>query len=140
MLETKQKGLVTELQCITYLYQLGHQVSIPYGENSRYDFIVDLDGQLLRVQCKSCVEDEGTITFRCASTRGNTQGTIRRKYTKEEIDYFCTFYNGQCYMIPVEECSIEKKLRFIPPKNGQVKGISFAKDYTAEVQFEKIKS
>ena len=42
-LESKQKGNLTELQCITACYELGYSVSIPYGENSRYDFILDLD-------------------------------------------------------------------------------------------------
>lgn len=140
MLATKQKGIVSELQCITYFYQLGYQVSIPYGENSRYDFIVDVDGHLLKMQCKtSSLKDEGAIKFSCRSTRVNATENISRRYTKDEIDYFCTFYEGKCYLVPVEECSVAKKLRFIPPKNGQVKGINFAKDYEAEVQIQKLK-
>ena len=35
-------------------------------------------------------------------------------------------------MIPVEETSVGKMLRFTPPKNGQIKGINFAKDYLVE--------
>ena len=31
MLESKQKGILTELQCITAFNQLGYHVSIPYG-------------------------------------------------------------------------------------------------------------
>ncbi len=140
MLETKQKGLVVELECITYLYKLGYQVSTPYGENSRYDLIVDINGKLIRIQCKSCVlgGDGDFIHFRCVSVRKNTQKTRRRKYTSEEIDYFATYYDSQCYLVPVKECSTEKSLRFNPPKNGQRKGISFAEDYTAEKQIEKI--
>ena len=46
-----------------------------------------------------------------------------------------TFYEGIAYLIPVNECSTrEKTLRFLPPKNGQIKGITFAKDY----EFEKV--
>jgi len=139
MLETKQKGLVTELQCITYFYQLGYLVSIPYGENSRYDFIVDIGSKLLKVQCKSStLKEEGVIEFSCRSTRVNATENISRRYTKDEIDCFCTFYEGKCYLVPVEECSTSKKLRFIPPKNGQIVGINFAKDYEAEVQIQKL--
>lgn len=140
MLETKQKGIIVELECITYLYKLGYQVSTPYGENSRYDLIVDINGKLIRVQCKSCVLGEGGsfINFRCVSVRKNTKKTRRRKYTPEEIDYFATYYDNQCYLVPVKECSTDKSLRFYPPKNGQKKGISFAEDYTAEKQIEKI--
>ena len=59
-------------------------------------------------------------------------------YNKEQIDYFMTSYDGKCYLIPVEECSIEKRLRFIPPKNGQIKGITFAQDYELERMVNKI--
>lgn len=41
-LTPKQKGNLTELKCISAFYELGYQCSIPYGENSRYDFIADI--------------------------------------------------------------------------------------------------
>jgi len=34
-LTTKQKGNITELQCITAFYQHGCQVSIPFGDNAK---------------------------------------------------------------------------------------------------------
>ena len=140
-LSSKQKGNLTELQCITAFYELGYAVSIPYGENSRYDFIADVDGKLLKIQVKtSSVKDNGSvIEFSCRSTRVNSQGSISRTYTKEEIDYFCTYYQNQCYLIPIEECSRSKKLRFEPPKSGQKVGINFASDYELEKQLNKIK-
>lgn len=48
-LATKQKGNLTELQCIAAFYELGYSVSIPYGENSRYDLIADINGRLIKV-------------------------------------------------------------------------------------------
>ena len=52
-LTSKQKGNLTELQCITAFYENGYAVSIPYGENSRYDFIADIYGKLIRIQVKT---------------------------------------------------------------------------------------
>ena len=139
-LSSKQKGNLTELQCLTAFYQLGYQCSIPYGENSRYDLIADIDGRLIRVQCKTSHEIEpGVIEFPCRSTRSNTQSNLQRRYTEDEIDYFCTFWNGQCYLIPISECSVSKKLRFISPNNGQKVGITYAKDYELQGQLEKLK-
>jgi len=141
-LSTKAKGNLTELQCITAFYQLGYQVSIPYGENSRYDFIADVNGKLIRVQVKTSSikqETKGAISFATASTRINSTKNITHRYTKDEIDYFATFWDNKCYLIPVEETAgREKTLRFIPPANGQIKGITFAKDYELEVQLAKI--
>lgn len=130
-LQSKQKGNLTELQCITAFYELGYQISIPYGENSRYDFIADINGDLIKVQVKtSRVKKENeAIVFACRSTNVNTKGTNYHRYTKEQIDYFATFWNGKCYLVPVEECSVEKVLRFCYPSSGQKKGITLAEEY-----------
>lgn len=139
-LNPKQKGNLTELKCLSAFYELGYQCSIPYGENSRYDLIADIDGKLIRVQCKTSREvDEGVIEFPCRSSRSNTHSNLQRRYTANEIDYFCTFWDGKCYLIPVTECSITKILRFVPPKNGQKVGITYAKDYELQGQLEKLK-
>lgn len=138
-LDSKQKGNLTELKCITSFYELGYSVSIPYGENSRYDFIADINGKLIRVQCKTSREIEsGVIGFSCRSCRSNSHSNIRRKYTKDEIDYFCTYWNCVCYLVPVQECSAEKKLRLIPPKNNQKAGVNYAYDYEIQIQIDKI--
>lgn len=56
MIDTKQKGNLTELECITALTELGYLVSIPFGEDSRYDCIVDINNNLYRIQCKTSSE------------------------------------------------------------------------------------
>ena len=120
-LAPKQKGNLTELQCITAFYELGYAVSIPYGENSRYDFIADINGELIKVQVKtSRVKKENeAIVFACRSTNTNTQGTTYHRYNAEQIDYFATYWNGKCYLVSVNECGVEKTLRFCYPQNGQ---------------------
>ena len=140
-LTSKQKGNLTELQVITYLYKLGYQCSIPYGENSRYDLSADINNHLVRIQVKtSSIKDSNNdaIKFSCRSIRVNSHETKGRRYTSDEIDYFATYWNNQCYLIPVSECSIEKTLRFCYPINGQKQGISLAEDYTAEKQIQRI--
>jgi len=44
MTETKAKGLTNELLCEAYLTSLGYNVSIPLGEECRYDLILDIKG------------------------------------------------------------------------------------------------
>lgn len=134
-MDSKQKGNITELEVLTYITKLGYQVSIPFGDRERYDQIWDIKGKLLKVQVKTShlIDDEGSgIKFSC---RSNTRvgGKIQHaRYTKDEIDYFATFFEGKCYVVPVEQTSTEKTLRFKPPKNGQKKGISLAEYYLAE--------
>ena len=142
-LNQKQKGNLTELQCLTAFYEYGCHVSLPYGENSRYDMIVDVNGKLLKVQVKTSSlknpDDDSAIEFSCRSSHVNAKGVQNIRYTANEIDYFATFWKGICYLIPIQECSVSKTLRFAPPKNGQIKGISFASDYELEKQLELIR-
>ena len=134
MIDTKVKGNTTEMECMLEFMKLGYQVSIPFGEDSRYDFIGDINGKLLRIQCKSSSEiiDNGNVTaIKFATVRtsgGNAKVNTRTKYTAEEIDYFATSYQGRCYLVPVTQCSNEKTLRILPTKNGQTKGITWLKD------------
>ena len=41
-LTTKQKGNITEIQCLLAFISQGYKVSIPYGEDCRYDLVLDI--------------------------------------------------------------------------------------------------
>ena len=139
-LDTKKKGNLTEMQCMSAFMAQGCGVSIPFGDNSKYDFIADIDGHLLKIQVKTAsLKDDNAIKFSCRSTHVNCAGVKNIRYSAKDIDYFATYWDNKCYLVPVEECSVEKTLRFAPPKNGQTKGITFAKDYLLNIQLAKIK-
>ena len=53
MLNTHFKGKITELEVAESFLALGYQVSQPLVSDSRYDFIVDIKGQLLKIQVKT---------------------------------------------------------------------------------------
>lgn len=137
---TKQLGNTTELLCIVSFYKLGYSVSIPYGENSRYDFIADIKGKLIRIQVKSSKSRDGgnSFCFSCRSSRINGKEAINKKYSKSEIDYFATYINNNCYLIPVEECSCSKTLRFGKCGNNQETSINFHENYLLDTQIKKI--
>lgn len=140
IMDSKMKGNITELEVLTYATKHGIQVSIPFGDRERYDQVWDINGILYRIQVKTSrlADDSSCIIFSCRSNT-KVQGKIRHsRYSKDEIDYFATYWNDKCYLVPIEECSTEKKLRFEPPKNGQIKGISFAKDYEMEEVLKKL--
>ena len=55
------------------------------------------------------------------------------KYTNKEIDFFMTEKDNVFYLYPAPEEGLkEKTLRVLPTKSGQIKNISFAKDYIFE--------
>jgi hypothetical protein len=114
-------------------------VSIPYGDNSKYDFIADVNGRLLKIQVKTASKrDDESIKFSCRTTHVNCSGVRNVKYNSDDVDYFATYWNGICYLVPVNECSAEKTLRFGAPKNGQTKGICLAENYRLDYQLNNI--
>lgn len=138
---TKSKGNIVELQCMSAFMELGYNCSIPYGDGAKYDFIVDYNGELLRIQCKSSthpirngIKDTEAFHFSTVSQTTNTTKTTRHTYSSEQIDYFATWFNGNVYVVPVEECSTNKTLRFSPPNNGN-NNYNKAEDYLISKRF-----
>lgn len=137
-MNTKQIGNLTELQCVTRLYELGCKISIPYGDSEKYDMIIDVSDNLYKVQVKHSKEyktAEGEvdyIKFKGRWQQKSAKGYKQSLYKSNEVDFFATFYNGECYLIPQKECTYEKILRINSPKNGQLKGVSFLENYKAQ--------
>ena len=130
-MDSNLKGTITELKCKTYFLELGYIVSTPETP-ARYDFILDCGDRLLKVQVKTSKSDGEKLHFETCSSHITREGATRRTY-EDKIDYFCTWFENECYLIPVEECGARgKSLRLVPTKNGQVKNICFAKDYIAK--------
>ena len=133
-MNSKQIGNLTELETMLAFIRLGFNVLTPYGDCERYDFVVDNNGTFVRIQCKTAsgIDDGAAFRFSGRSTHKSGGKIIHHKYSKDEIDYFVTYFNRKCYLIPVEECGAAKSLRILPPKNEQAQRIAWAKDYELE--------
>ena len=136
MIDTKIKGNLTEMECMTAFMELGFEVSIPFGEDSRYDFIADVNDKLYKIQCKtSSTDDNGkTFKFSCRSSHKKKGKNINTHYSSKDVDYFCTTWDGKTYLVPISECetACSKRLRIEKPKNNQIANIIYADDYKIE--------
>jgi len=130
-MNTKQIGDISQIKVMTRLLQKEYSVSVPFGDNQRYDLIFD-DGSLKRVQCKTGRVKDNAVVFPTASTYAHRGGT-RKTYT-DDVDYFGVYCsdNDSVYMIPVEElkdCKASASLRLEPSKNNQIKNVRFAEQF-----------
>ena len=136
MLDTQTQGAMTEQKCFLKCIESGFIVSKPLFDNARYDFILDANGKLYRIQVKTSHwvdETKAVFTFNGYSQHSCSNGNKRMKYTNQEIDYFMTEQEGIFYLYPAnEEGFVAKKLRVLPTKSGQIKNISFARNYEFE--------
>ena len=133
-MNSKQIGNITEVGVMLAILKTGHNILTPYGDCERYDFVVDINNKFYKIQSKTSSSDDDGASFKfsCRSCNRKDGAIVHHTYTKEEIDYFVTIFDGTVYLIPVEECGGDKKLRLQPTKNGQVRGITWAKDYELE--------
>lgn len=138
-MNNKTKGELSEAKALYEFQKYGIPVSLPWGDNQRYDMIAEFNGKLNRIQVKTSNEEEGgAIKCYCRSSKNHTTNKTCDKYIGE-VDYF-VFYNQKydiIALVPIEEIGEKSiiNLRMTPPKNGQIKGIRFFKDYTFDKYF-----
>ena len=129
-LQPKQKGNYVELAVALEALKRNIRVSMPYGDNSDYDQIWDIDGRLYKVQVKYAA------MLSNGSYRVNMQHGIYKdgkmgpqKYTPQTVDIFATIIDGDCCIIPIEKSSSVMTFRVTESGNQQQSGINWAHDY-----------
>lgn len=132
----KQVGMIGESKILSKFVSMGIPVSIPYGDNERYDLIAGFNGQLNRIQVKTSQKvGNGKYEFSIVSSRRNSNKETKHEYSSAEIDYFA-LYNIErdiCLLLKVDECPGKQvSIRYEESKNNQSKNIRYEKDYTFE--------
>jgi hypothetical protein len=130
----KDIGDRTTLAIMLALRERGLAVLVPFGENTRYDLVIDDGQKLRRVQCKTGRLRRGAILWNVCSHYGHHANPrqVRRDY-QGEVDCFAVYCpeTSGVYLIPMADVQIRVRgsLRVDPPKNGQRRFIRFAKPY-----------
>ena len=113
------------------LLKRGAKVLLPFGDNCRYDLVVEDQGSFSRIQCKTGKLVRGVVVFAVASSQYHRGG--KRQDYRGQVDAFGVFCpdNEKVYIIPIAELPLvrEAKLRLTRPANSQVKGIRWAAKY-----------
>lgn len=130
MFKTAAKGGWNELSVGAELVRLGCPVSFPYGGGCRYDLIVDIRGELLRVQCKtSSMKRAGVYKLHLESSHRCNGKIVTLKYSSDEIDMYATVIEGMVYLIPIKACkSTTVATIYMERKCGEL----YAGDFLAE--------
>lgn len=85
---SKAVGDETEARIILELIAHGYSVSLPFGDNDKYDIIIDDAGRLYRVQCKTAWRTSpDTIRFNTHS-QTTKDGDYHESSYSGEIDAF----------------------------------------------------
>jgi PD-(D/E)XK endonuclease len=114
--------------------ELGLVVLRPFPEGRRYDLVVDVGPQLLRVQCKWGRLAGSVIVVILATCRYTpSRGYVRTKYTAGDVDGIAVYCHDlkRCFYLPIEivagRSSIHLRIR--PAANNQESAVNFADEY-----------
>jgi hypothetical protein len=140
--KTKSTGDASEALILWKLADAGLTVLIPWGDNTRFDLVAQVQDKFLRIQCKTGRLRDGYVSF---ITCGVGRDGNRYYYSPGGIDY----YGVRCletaviYLVPYEEAgsSSMPHLRTEPPKPGstggrQVARVRWAGKYDADLVIE----
>ena len=101
----KKQGELSELRFYLRAHELDYVVSKPFGDNAKYDFVVDGGTELFKVQVKSVsVKDttRRTDKYRINATYG---AKTKKRYSTDECDILSAYVIPEdvWYLIPVSE-------------------------------------
>ena len=140
-MNSKDKGNIGEAITLAEFTKRNIPVSIPFGDNARYDLIADFNGKLNKIQVKYCnqkISENGSIPCPCSSSLNHTTNKKSTIY-QGEIDYF-VFYLvewNKLLIVPIEDVGEQKTISFrqTPAKGTSNHSCKYVFDYTFEKFF-----
>ena len=142
MKEREIKGITTELLCQTEFIKRKINVSVPVSPYCKYDFIADINGLLYRIQVKYANSNRTGFVINTTSTHLSSNGVKKNRYKKFDTDFFCTIFEGECYLIPIYE--IENRTQVTLTLRSGIHKIDHfmmnASDYLLDRQLTQIKN
>lgn len=100
---TKRIGEISEAKVLASLLSAGYVVLQPYGDNQRYDLVIEETGSFKRVQVKTArLTEFNSITFstRSISSNGKTVSNYRGQI--EFFGIYCPEID-KCYLVPIDK-------------------------------------
>ena len=122
MLNTVSMGDIGEQYAALMFAKKNCVVSKPLTANARYDFVVEIQNKLYRVQVKSTENiKEGKMIFATKTTNYVKGSWASNRYSLNDIDMFFLYCqeNDWCGLfIPEGDVRTQLTLRIEPPKNN----------------------
>ena len=126
----KAKGEKAEGSVLSRLLARGLTVLKPMGDNQRYDLVLESKGKFYRIQVKKARLHNGVLIADAESSTAHRTNGGKQSY-KGQVEYFAYYYPplDKIYIIPVNSLNGSIALRLTPPKNKQIRGVKYAKDF-----------
>jgi hypothetical protein len=109
---TKERGDVAAGQAVAYFMGNGYEVCLPIGDKRNYDFLVEQEGRIQRVQVKYAGLYGGKqCKVGLRITGGNQSYNYSKKYSADAFDILFVYTaNGSKYALPWSEVECRNEL------------------------------
>ena len=134
-LNTKDIGDIGETHFQLECLKRGMTVSKVVGDNKPYEYVMDINNTLYRVQVKTSSQSfEDKVIFDTTSTVRTSTGYFSKKYSNDEVDYFYLYDIAldKGFLMKVKNQS-SIILRYKQTSNNQIKRVNYADDFTINV-------
>lgn len=110
----------------------GYGILLPMTEHEAFDLVAYRGETFLRVQVKYRRAKNGAISVPFQSSWADRNGNHTVNMDKTAVDLVCVYCpdTDGCYYIDPKRFRVSLKLRICETRNGQTKGVWFAKDFT----------
>jgi hypothetical protein len=143
-LTPSQKGAVAEAAVSAAAIEMGLTVLRPLCDGRRYDLVIDLEPELLRVQCKLVRQLDGVLVVSLRTCRFTPRGYVRTSYGPDEVDAIAAYSpeTRRCFLIPIWETTDRSAihLRLAPTRNNQAQGVKWARDHEFSTIIRRLQS
>ena len=140
-MNSKNIGQLSEAMALCEFQKYHIPVSIPWGDNERYDMIAEFDGKLNKIQVKTANEESGNGSIICYA-RSSYNHTTNKHHSlyENEIDYF-VFVNQPrklLALVPIEKLQGHQTitLRITEPKIKQNIKYNYFSDFSFDKKFK----
>jgi hypothetical protein len=133
MLTPSTKGGIAEIAIAAEAIKIGVCVLRPIVEGNRYDLMFDVDGLLLRIQCKWARRKGNVVVVNTRTSRLTPRGYVRTTYDASQIDAIAAYCPDldTSYLVPIRDVGGRQliHLRLTPASNNQEAAIRYAASY-----------
>lgn len=126
-MNTKEQGQITESRFVFECSKLGLGVSRPIGDTAPYDFIVDYNGSLYKVQCKSMYKSDGAYIAQTHKKVGHRRTGKQAYHGLADIFFF---YNPEDDVFVYLSVKDAPKTTVNFRKESRLNGSRLVKDHT----------
>ena len=140
-MNSKSKGNLGEIKVASEFIKWGCTVSFPFGDNARYDLIIDDGNNLKRVQVTYADSKSANGSWRCVCVSSTNHTTNKKLHDYQNDVDIIAFYIAEldeCIMFNIFEVKDKLNIyvRNTIPSNNQ-SNVTYIKDHTFDNYFKK---